>query len=97
MWEDLPMKGFWLMVAAAVVASAGCGTSPKREMRGPPVEEFTHPSDQYSNLPDLPSDRTGLAPKSGTPMPVGPGLPGSGMGAPGMGPGGVGSPGGMRR
>jgi hypothetical protein len=90
------MKGFWLIVAAAVVASAGCGTSPKREMRAPPVEEFTNPSDGYNNPPDIASDRTGLTPKAGTPMPVGPGLPGSGMGGPGASPG-MGPSGAMRR
>ncbi|HKB00655.1 MAG TPA: hypothetical protein VKD90_00485 [Gemmataceae bacterium] len=90
------MKGFWLIVAAAVAGSAGCGTAPKREMRGPTAEEFTNPSEQYRTPPDVPSDRPGLAPKSGTPMPMGVGVPGSGFGSPGMSPG-MGPAGGMHR
>jgi hypothetical protein len=90
------MKGLWIIVAAAVAGSTGCGTAPKREMRGPSAEEFTNPSEQYRNPPDVPSDRPTLTPKSGSPMPIGSGLPGGGFGSPGMSPG-MGSAGGMPR
>jgi hypothetical protein len=83
------MKGLWIIVAAGIIASAGCTTSPKRPMRTSIGEEFPEiPAGQYTTTRDLPRDQPLLAPKSNMP-----GLnAGSGMGGlrgPGPTPGAI--------
>lgn len=76
------MKGLWLVTALGVAALTGCNSTPKREMRPSPAEEFSVPPEKYNNPPDYPRDTPILTPKA-----TGPGLnTGPGIGSP-SGPG----------
>jgi hypothetical protein len=86
------MKRGWIVLSAAVVALAGCGTTPKRQMRMEHGEEIpTIPPNLYTSTPDLPRDQPLLTPKAGAPNlntngPNRPGLPTPMPGGP-QGPG----------
>jgi hypothetical protein len=93
------MRGVWLVVAVGLVASVGCTSTPKRELRQPIKEELVGPGPgEYTNPPDYTRDQPLLTPKqSATGLNSMPGLGGpAGQGGPGA-PGAGMAPGGMRR
>ena len=93
------MRAVWLVVAFGLIASVGCTSTPKRELRQPTREELVGPNQgQYMDPPDFTRDQPILTPKnSATGLAAMPGLGGpTSMGGPG-GPGAGMPPGGMRR
>jgi hypothetical protein len=92
------MRGVWLILAAGILGTIGCETTPKRQMRPATAEEFAiPPSNMYTTPPDIPREGPLLTPKANG-QGVGPPAPGPSMGGPGGGPGmSMGAPGGVRR
>ena len=93
------MRGVWLVVAFGLVASVGCTSTPKRELRQPIREELVGPGpNEYTTPPDYTRDQPVLTPKpTTTGLNSMPGLGGpTGTGGPGA-PGAGMAPGGMRR
>ncbi|MBO0699270.1 MAG: hypothetical protein J2P46_12815 [Zavarzinella sp.] len=79
------MKGVWLVLLAGALASVGCKSTPKREMRQPAAEEFAiPPSNMYTTPPDVPRDQPVLTPKNSGGPGAGPAMPGPTVGGPGM-------------
>lgn len=90
------MKGVCLMLALGLVATVGCSSTPKREMRQPMPEELMSPGpNEYLAPADFTRGQPVLQPKQATPGLNTGGMPGTGgPPGPGMGPMGAG---GMRR